>query len=169
MQLNTPSSFAFISAIDSTILWHDQQHSSQQDFEPLLFFSSPISAHRVFLGRSFVLWHIARLWIPRRTRGEHGVNNGYPSLTTATPFKSLKILIKARALSSNLLQTKGDFKTTSHLSTLEPLLKPALPSHTIYSNSPPPSHLWHFMGLPRASRGSAIDVFQVMIIIRALR
>ena len=68
MQLNTPSSFAFISAIDSAILWHDPQHSSQQHFEHLLLFSSPISAHRVFLGRSFVLWHIARLWVPRRMK-----------------------------------------------------------------------------------------------------
>ena len=42
----------------------------------------------------------------RRTRDP--CNIGYPSLTTATPFKSQKILFKARALSSNLLQPKGD-------------------------------------------------------------
>ena len=30
------------------------------------------------------------------------------SLTTATPFKSKKILFKTRALGSNLLQPKGD-------------------------------------------------------------
>ena len=76
-------------------------------------------------------------------------NISYPSLTTATPFISQKILFKARALGSNLLPS-------------EPVLKPALPSYTIYSNSLPPSYLWHFNGLPRASRRSAIHIFLVI-------
>ena len=76
-------------------------------------------------------------------------NISYPSLTTATPFISQKIFFKARGLGSNLLPS-------------EPVLKPALPSYTIYSNSLPPSYLWHFNALPRASRGSAIQIFLVI-------
>ena len=84
-------------------------------------------------------------------------NIGYPSLATPTPFKSQSagfkfILIKRRL-------------TTSHIPTLDPVLKPALPTYTIYSNSPPPFHLWHFTDLPRASRVSAINVFLVFTMI----
>ena len=74
--------------------------------------------------------------------GTNGVNTGhgrpwnigYPALTTATPFKSQKILFNARALAS-------------HLPIIEPALKPALHSYAIYSNSLP-FHPWHFMGIP---------------------
>ena len=54
--------------------------------------------------------------------------------------------------------------SASHLPTLEPLLKPALSSYTINSNSLAPFHPWNFMGfLPPtwAPRGSAIQVFVV--------
>ena len=61
------------------------------------------------------------------------------SLTTATPFKSQKILFKARALGSNLI-------------------------HRRLSTSQLPSQFIPLMGsFPRASRGSAIHVFVVII------
>ena len=44
---------------------------------------------------------------------------------------------------------------------LEQVLKPALLSY-IDSIFPLPSHLLHFQGLPRVSRGSAIQVFLVI-------
>ena len=50
-----------------------------------------------------------------------------------------------------------------HLPILEPMLKPALPSYTIYSISFPPSHPRHFIGLLRASRDSAIHVLLVYL------
>ena len=40
------------------------------------------------------------------------VQNWLPFVKTATLFKSQKILFKARALGSDLLQPKGDFKST---------------------------------------------------------
>ena len=42
----------------------------------------------------------------RKTRDLYNI--GYAFLTTATPFKSQKILFKARALGPNLLQPKED-------------------------------------------------------------
>ena len=75
-----------------------------------------------------------------------------------------KILFKDRALGSNFLRTKRRL-STSHLPILEPMLRPALLNHTIYSISLPPSHPRHFMGLPRASRGSAIHVFLLRLVI----
>ena len=55
--------------------------------------------------------------------------------------------------------------TTSHLPVLEPVLKRALPSYTICSNSlplPTPGILW---ASPRALRGSAIHIFLVHCIL----
>ena len=106
MQLNTPSSFAFISAIDSAILWHDPQHSSQQHFEPLLLFSSPISTHRVFLGRSFVLWHIARLWVPRRMK-LHAVKKA--GRISARPISSKAVPVRKHSHCRSSLNNKYFF------------------------------------------------------------
>ena len=74
------------------------------------------------------------------------------SLTTATPFKSQKILFKPRALGSNLIHRR---LSTSQL----PILDPPPPQlHDLLCFSPllPP-----IMGSPRASRGSAMHVFLV--------
>ena len=47
---------------------------------------------------------------PSRRTGTGPMQDWLPaSLTTATTFKSQKILFKARALGSNLLQPKGDY------------------------------------------------------------
>ena len=87
-------------------------------------------------------------------------NIGYPSLKTPTPFKSQKILFNKRALDFKFTPTKRRL-TTSHLPILEPVLKPALPSYPIYSNSLPLPSLTFYGPSPRASRGSAIQVFLV--------
>ena len=74
------------------------------------------------------------------------------SLTTATPFKSQKILFKARALGSNLIHRRLKYISASNI-------RPALPSYMIYFVSllfPHP-----IRDPPRASRGSAIYVFLV--------
>ena len=47
------------------------------------------------------------------------------SLTTATPFKSQKILFKARALGSNLIHRRLKYISASNI-------RPALPSNMIY-------------------------------------
>ena len=60
-----------------------------------------------------------------------------PSLTTTTPFKSQKILFNKRALGFKFTPTKKAISYISHLPILEPVLKPALPSYPIYSNSLP--------------------------------
>ena len=51
--------------------------------------------------------------------------------------------------------------TTSHLPILQPVLKLALPSYPIYSNSLPLPSVT-FYARPRVSRGSAIHVFLVI-------
>ena len=88
--------------------------------------------------------------------GTNGVNTGhwrpwnigYPALTTATPFKSQKILFNARALASHL-----------------PIIEPALKPFTVMQFTPIPSHsipdiLW---ASPWTLRGSAIHVFLVYV------
>ena len=84
--------------------------------------------------------------------GEHGIGPMQHWLTTATPFKSQKILFKARALGSNLIHRR---LSTSQL----PILDPPSPVtwFTSFLSCPPTTY-----GLPpRASRGSAIHVFLV--------
>ena len=82
--------------------------------------------------------------------GKHVMGTMQHWLTTGTPFKSQKILFKARTLGSNL-----KYISASNI-------RPALPSYMIYFISLLSSHpLW---ASPRASRGSAIHVFLVMYI-----
>ena len=87
--------------------------------------------------------------------GENGIGPVQHSLTTETPFKSPKMVFKAKALGSNLIHRR---LSTSQL----PILDPPSPVHAVHDllhvspvlpplmGSPPP---------PRASRGSAIHVF----------
>ena len=91
-------------------------------------------------------------------------NIGYPSLTTPTPFKSQNILFNDRALSSNLLQPKGDYKDISH-SNIRASVKNCPPKlHNLLRFSPPfiPDILWA-SPTPQASRVSAIHVFLVIL------
>ena len=68
--------------------------------------------------------------------GEHGgMGTMQHSLTTATPFKSQRILFKARALGSNLIHRR--------LSTSQLDINPDLPNYMIYFISLLSSHpLW---------------------------
>ena len=81
-------------------------------------------------------------------------NMSSPSLTTATPFKSQNIPFNAWGMGSNLLQPEGDYLHLFHI--LEPVLKPALPSYTIYSLILSPLHPWNFISPP-----SVIHIFLV--------
>ena len=84
--------------------------------------------------------------------GEHGMGPMQHCLTTATPFKSQKILFKARALGSDLIHGR---LSTSQL----PILDPPSPCYVIYFISLLSSHpLWASPPPPQASRGSAIHV-----------
>ena len=77
-------------------------------------------------------------------------NIGYPSLITPTPLKSQKIIFNKRALGWNLLQPKGD-----HPPILEPVLKLALPSCPIDSNSLLlPSLTFYWPSIPPPPRAS---------------
>ena len=68
--------------------------------------------------------------------GDHGMGPMQHWLTTATPFKSQKILFKARALGSNLIHRRLKYISASNI-------RPALPSYMIYFISLPSSHpLW---------------------------
>ena len=68
--------------------------------------------------------------------GEHRMGPMQHSLTTATPFKSQKILFKARALGSNLIHRRLKYISASNI-------RPALPSYMIYFISLLSSHhLW---------------------------
>ena len=91
-------------------------------------------------------------------------NIGYHSLTTPTPFTSQKILFNKRALHGlKFTPTKRRFIfITSHLPILEPVLKLALPSYTIYSSSLPLASLTFYGPPSRASRCSAIHIFLVL-------
>ena len=78
------------------------------------------------------------------------------SLTTATPFKSQKILLKPE------YSTRFKFNPQEIKYILAPNIRSTLPSYMIYFISLQSSH--PFMGSPQASRGSAIHVFLVIII-----
>ena len=89
--------------------------------------------------------------------GENGMGPVQHSLTTATPFKSQKMVFKAKALGSNLIHRR---LSTSQLPILDPP-SPVRAVHDLLHVSPvlPP-----LMGSPhplppRVSRGSAIHVF----------
>ena len=103
-----------------------------------------LSKCNCILACSYSLSHLFSFYnnyTSRRVKwGKHGTYAAfsYPSLTTETPFKSHNILFNARALVLNNTPIKRRL-TTSHLPILEPVLKPALPSYTIYSSSLPPS------------------------------
>ena len=89
--------------------------------------------------------------------GEHGgMRPLQHSLTTAPPFKSQKILFKARAPGSNLIHRR---LSTSQLPILD-LHSPVTWFTSLLSRPPTP----YALPSPRASRGSAIHVFLVWYI-----
>ena len=90
------------------------------------------------------------------------------SLTTATTFKSQKILFKARALGSNLLQPKGDYVhlTSQYYSASIETRPPQLHNLLCFSAVLPP--LTFYGPPPLATRGSAIYVFLVIFLIKPI-
>ena len=90
------------------------------------------------------------------------------SLTTATTFKSQKILFKARALGSNLLQPKGDYAhlTSQYYSASIETRPPQL--HNLLCFSAVLSPLTFYGPPPLATRGSAIYVFLVIFLIKPI-
>ena len=107
----------------------------------------------VLVLKSNALWYLTRksIWnicLCKVKWGEHGMGPMQHWLTTATPFKSQKILFKARALGSNLIHRR---LSTSQL----PILDPPSPVtwFTSFLSCPPTPY-----GLPLPSFARFCDI-----------